>query len=147
MIVLVVELMIALAAAVVAVALIARVAWEWGFRGLPAPVKRWAKVQRLAAWADIHSTNTQTPLEATRELAAVVSEPAALGRLARAFTAARYSAAGVEETDEQATERNADYRQVQRRLWSLAVRRALRLRRRGRGSTGSALRGTPAARR
>ena len=150
-IVLAVEVVMALAAAAVVAGLAARFLWEWAFRGLAAPVKRWAKVQRLASWANLQPHNTRTPLETTKDLAMVVPEPAALERLARAFTSARYGAANVAETDAQASERDADYRQVQRKLWSVVIRRVLRVRGRGRPtagpSVGSALRGTPAARR
>ena len=147
MVVLVVEAAVALAAAAVVFALGARLAWEWGFRGLTPPVKRWAKVQRLASWAGIHTWNTLTPLEATREIAPVVNERGPLERLARAFTTERYGAAATVESEEQGAARDQDYRDVQRKLWPFAIRRALRLRRFSSAPAPSTLRGTPAARR
>lgn len=146
-VVLIVELVIVLSALVLIVALASRFAWEWSFRGLAPPVKRWAKVQRLAGWADVQSRNTRTPLEATRDIGIAVNEPAALERLARAFTASRYGAPATDESEDQARDRDADYGQVQRGLWSLVIRRVLRVRGRGRSSDESALRGTPTARR
>ncbi|MDA0365897.1 MAG: transglutaminase-like domain-containing protein [Chloroflexi bacterium] len=146
-IVLAVELAIALSALALVAVLAARFAWEWSFRGLAAPVKRWAKIQRLAGWADLQSHNTRTPLEATQDIASAVNEPAALERLARAFTASRYGAARGDESEEQARDRDADYGQVQRKLWSRAIGRRLRMRGRGRDARDSALRGAPTARR
>jgi hypothetical protein len=142
------EIVFAAAAVVVVLTLAGRVAWEWAFRGLSPPMRRWAKVQRLGAWARIDVPSTATPLEATRLLGGVVDEPRALERLARSYTAARYSGHAREETEDQARELNDDYRRVQRRLARVVARRLVPIRRRGDArATGSALRGTPAARR
>ncbi len=115
---------IIIAAAAIVVAVVAlRLGWERGVRGLSAPERRWAKVQRLASWAGIPTGDARTPSEAATALDRYLGEPAALAALARSFTRVRYGRPG-EETAEEARARDEDYRRVSRRLWRLAARRA-----------------------
>ncbi len=125
------EVMFGVAAVVVVLGLTGRTAWEWQFRGLAPPVRRWAKVQRLGAWAGATPRSTATPIEAARSLRTRVDEPAALDRLARSYTASRYGGDRASaENDEQARELDGDAARVQRRLWRLVARRLVPLRRR-----------------
>ncbi|HLZ71586.1 MAG TPA: transglutaminase domain-containing protein, partial [Dehalococcoidia bacterium] len=47
---------------------ILRLAWEWGLRGLDAPVKTWEKTLRLARWTRLRPKANQTPNEFAGEL-------------------------------------------------------------------------------
>ena len=75
MVVRVAEILFGAATVIVVLTLAGRMAWEWAFRGLSPPMRRWAKVQRLAAWARIDVPSTATPLDATRLLGGLVDEP------------------------------------------------------------------------
>jgi transglutaminase-like putative cysteine protease len=122
-------ILVGIAAAALVFGAAGRLAWEWEFRGLTPPVRRWAKVQRLAAWAGLSSRATRTPLEATTDLGGTVQDRGALAALARSFTRARYGRR-QEERDDEARELDDAYRRVRGQLWPVLFSRFTPLRRR-----------------
>jgi len=138
---------IILSTVLLAGAVIARLWWERGFRGLSPAARRWAKVQRLASWAGTGLLPDRTPAESADDLAARIGEPAALRALARSYSRARYGGPrvgdGADEDSEQEREHlDEQYRQVRDALRSRVVRRVFRL---GRVQGGPLTRGGAAA--
>lgn len=134
---------IVLSTVLVAVVVIARVWWERAFRGLSPAEKRWAKVQRLAAWAGFGLLPDRTPSESAEDLLPRVGEPAALRALARSYTRARYGGpeAGT-EGDEERERLDEQYRLVRNVLRGHVTRRVFRM---GRVRGGPLARRHPAA--
>ena len=105
-----------------------RFVWERAFRGLSPGVKRWARIQWLAAAAGLRADEHQTPVETAAVLGERVGEPAALAELARSYTRTRYGGPeAAVESAEDATRLDEDYRRVRQVLLRLVVRRATRL--------------------
>jgi transglutaminase-like putative cysteine protease len=123
-----VTIVVFLAAMLVVAALAFRFAWEYRFREMTPPMRRWAKVQRLANWAGVGGRTTHTPYEAMDALASVFGrdveqERPAAQALARSYTRERYAFAEHEESDEERDDLDAQYRIVRRRLVPLIIGR------------------------
>lgn len=122
---------LALAVAGLAIILGGRALWERPYRGLPAPVRRWGKLSRLAEWAGIGTTPTRTP----REVAAAWSEalwprPVDAVPLASAFSRERYGRPGYAEPPGQAEELELLYMQLRNRFFGRILGRWWQRRRR-----------------
>jgi len=121
---------IAGAVALLVVLLGTRFAWEYSFREVPAPMRHWAKLQRLTAWAGLRPAVTNTPLEWAREVARRIDDDGELELLARSYTSARYGNPDHAPTEEQLERQTQSYRQVRTRLWRRILARPLPRRRR-----------------
>lgn len=121
--------MLMLAAAVLFAAVLAlRFAWEYPLRALAPAQRRWAKLQRLAAWVGINPRVTRTPLEWARETAGQVGETEGFEAVARDYTRARYGAGTDQHSEEETTELDEQYRQARNQLWRHLTRRLLPIR-------------------
>jgi transglutaminase-like putative cysteine protease len=119
--------------AVLVAGLLLRVAWEVRYRRLAGPVRRWAKLQDMAALAGIRLRAVQTPLEAARTIEQAAALEGELVPLARDYARARYASvlADAHQPDEdEQLEQHQRYITARNRLVRMAVRRLLPSRRR-----------------
>ncbi|MDA0351422.1 MAG: transglutaminase domain-containing protein [Chloroflexi bacterium] len=107
-----------------------RFAWEYQLRALAPAQRRWAKLQRITAWAGIEPRVTRTPLEWAHEVAATTGEPAAFDAIARDYTRARYGLEAAPPSEEAATALHESYRLARNRLWRRVFSRFIPFRRR-----------------
>ena len=126
--------LLAALAALSALYFLVSLAWAYPYRRLAPATQRWAKVQRLSAWAGLRADPDRTPLEAASALAAAIDDPEPADRLARSFTRERYGrgpASAAAGDDAELERLDAAYRAVRNRLVRLALLRPFRLRRAG----------------
>jgi hypothetical protein len=113
-------------AAMVAIALSGRVAWNWGLGGLDGRTRLWAKVQRLAGWAGLGSRAAETPREWSKRLGkAIDREPEAV-QLSDAYEESRYGRPDLVRIDDVDTE--ASYTSLRNALVAKLTRRKSRRR-------------------
>jgi transglutaminase-like putative cysteine protease len=122
--------LVGVAVVVLVLALIVRFLWERGVRDLPAPQRRWAKLQRLAGWAAIEPRMTRTPLEWAREVAATAGAPEEFRAVALDYTRARYGMQHGEASEEADAAVRESYRLARNRLWRRVAGRFMPRRRR-----------------
>ncbi len=106
-------------AVVALTALSARIAWNWGLRGLEGPVRLWAQAHRLAGWAGLSGPRTETPREWSRRVGERVREEENASTLASAYEAARYARPGKKPPEDEA-------RTAYARLRNTLLKRVLR---------------------
>ena len=109
------------------VVVIARWWWERPFRGLSAPLARWAKVLRFADLAGLAPDAAYTPTEVAKVLGPGLREPNAMRTLAVAYTNQRYARESTAETADTTLEAEHAYRAVRAVLRKRIAGRVLRL--------------------
>lgn len=113
-------------AAMAAIALSGRVAWNWGLGGLDGRTRLWAKVQRLAGWAGLGSRAAETPREWSKRLGkAIDREPEAV-QLSDAYEESRYGRPDLVRIDDADTD--ASYTSLRNALVAKLTRRKSRRR-------------------
>lgn len=100
----------------------ARLAWDGGQRGLDEPARFWRKTQRLARWARVGGTPSETPREFAERLRREVRDVAPVSELAGAYERTTF---GAKRLDEDEREHLHDaWRAVRNRLLARVLHRA-----------------------
>jgi transglutaminase-like putative cysteine protease len=112
---------------------LASLAWAYPYRSLAPATARWAKVQRLSAWAGVSSDPNRTPIEAAGALRRDLEADEPVEQLARSFTLERYGGPAAsdrgDEPDGELRRLDALYRRIRNRLFRETLLRRLGLRR------------------
>lgn len=115
------------AAAVLLLALGARLWWERHFHALSPAERRWAKLLFLARVAGLDPLRDRTAVEAAHDISGRVGHARSLRELALAYSAQRYGGtAGREESPAQGERLDQHYADVRSSLRRLILRRAVR---------------------
>ena len=101
-------------AAVAALVLSGRFAWNWGLGGIEGNARLWAKSQRLAVWARLGGREAETPREWSRRVGGAVAQPEAASSLATAYEETRYGRPDLERADPAETQ--SAYRRLRNTL-------------------------------
>ncbi|MFQ5380916.1 MAG: DUF4129 domain-containing transglutaminase family protein, partial [Dehalococcoidia bacterium] len=104
-----------------ALALAARVAWNWNLGGLDPNAGRWEKTQRLAGYAGLSSRAHETPSEWAGRLGRGIEMEEEATVLRRAYEESRY--ADPEADRAEPVEAEGSYRAIRNRLLGLIFRR------------------------
>jgi transglutaminase-like putative cysteine protease len=107
--------------AVVLLAGSARVAWEFGLSGMPAPARLWEKTLRLARLGGTAARTSETPREFAARLRRDVPGTDGIGYMAAAYERSRFGQ--KELTDEQSERLESAYAAVRNSLLRRALRR------------------------
>lgn len=99
----------------------ARLAWEWGMRGLPQPSRLWEKTARLATLAGVRPRPSETPREYADRLRDAVPGANGAGYLAATYERARFGRKPLSEDDAERLE--SAWRSVRTALLQRVLRR------------------------
>jgi len=108
-------------AAVAALLLSGRLAWNWGLGDLEPRAKLWAKTQRLAGWVKLGSRSAETPREWSRRMGRAIDRESEAIQLSNAYEESRYGRPDLVRIDDQETE--SSYRSLRAALLAKLTRR------------------------
>ena len=90
----------AVLAAIAALGLSGRLAWNWGMGSLDGRAQLWAKTQRLASWGGLGARPAETPREWSRRMGSAVALEDEAVSLSKAFEESRYGRPDLQRIDE-----------------------------------------------
>jgi transglutaminase-like putative cysteine protease len=100
----------------------AKVAWEWGMRGLPRQAQLWEKTARLATLAGLRPASNETPREFSLRLGEAVPGTGGARYLAAAYERTKFG--GKQLSEDEAERVESTWRSVRSALLRRVVRRS-----------------------